>query len=93
MILGLEIAALFVLLPIAFILRPRRPQSVSLVRVGEAAFFSLPPKVRLMLDEYAIPTTVRNGVVSVELAPDAWKLLLEVTADQRTRPTANLRRA
>jgi hypothetical protein len=93
MIVGLEIAALFVLLPIAFILRPRRPQPVSHVDVGEAAFFSLPPQLRLMLDEFAIPTTVRNGVVSVELAPDAWKLLLEVTDHQPTRPTAELRRA
>ena len=93
MIFTVEIVALFLLLPIAFILRPWRRLPGPTVRLGEVAFFSLPPQVRFMLDEYSIPTTVRDGVVSVELAPDAWQLLLEVTDRQPARSTAELRRA
>jgi hypothetical protein len=95
MTLILEIAALFVLVPIAFILRARNQQCAGTagVRVGEAAFFALSPQVRLMLDEYSIPTTVRNGVVLVDLAPEAWNLLLEFTERQRAHSTVELRRA
>jgi hypothetical protein len=83
----LEIVALFLLSPIAFVLHPWRGQSTASpeVRLGEAAFFALPPQVRLVLDDYSIPTTVRNGIVSVELAPDVWNLLLEVTGGRRTQ--------
>jgi hypothetical protein len=75
-----EIVALSFLIVtgVALLISDRGDRQRTLICLAEHAFLALPPGVRMLLNEQSIPTSVKDGIVSVEVAPDTWHLILQI---------------
>jgi hypothetical protein len=78
--LGKAVAIAFLwLIGAALLLSERRPKrSLSpQIRLHEYDFVALPGEVHEILDDFCVPSYVKRGIVSVEVSPDAWHLILK----------------